>query len=187
MNHYKFNFLYFVLILIILQSMESLQKAKDNGDIYIVKEEKFIKEIKKQMQTESSLLPDNTLTTTTTFSSTTTENPNLINFDEIISLCNSSFSIPMYYYTTFNKTASLPELVDKTGMCFIRCFYEKSGLLENWKLNAMKIRTNMWPAMGDTIEVCEKEGEKQKNPCVRAYAIAKCLTLRKLADAGSGL
>ena len=44
--------------------------------------------------------------------------------------------------------------------CFIRCLFEKSGFIENWKLNAKKIRENIWPAMGDTMEVCEKQGCK---------------------------
>ncbi|XP_037817866.1 general odorant-binding protein 84a [Lucilia sericata] len=171
MYRLQFYLIYFSFIL--LGSIECLQKAKDNGSIYITNEESFLKDIKQS--TDAALL-----------SSTTTnmpENPNFINFDELISLCNSSFYIPMQYYVQFNTTGQLPDLVDKTGMCFVRCVYEKSGLIDNWKLNAEKIRANIWPATGDSIEVCEKEGAKEKNACVRTYAIAKCLTLRALVDA----
>ncbi|TMW50061.1 hypothetical protein DOY81_004871 [Sarcophaga bullata] len=168
-----------ILIVVLFASIETLQKAKDNGDIYMVDEDKFIKEIRKQMQTESILNSDynENLSTTTTIPS------DRVNFDEIISICNSSFSIPMHYYKVFNTTATLPDLVDKTGMCFIRCLFEKSGFIENWKLNAKKIRENIWPAMGDTMEVCEKQGSNETNACVRAFAMANCLKIRSLVDA----
>lgn len=83
----------FFIVLIFPVSPQSLQKAKDNGDIYIVKEETFIDDIRRQMKTESALIRDN-------YSSTPkpTENPNLINFDELIATCNSSFYIPMRNY-----------------------------------------------------------------------------------------
>ena len=80
-----------IFIVILLKSIETLQKAKDNGDIYIVDEDKFIKEIRKQMQTESVL----NLNENESLSTTTTPPSDRINFDEIISVCNSSFSIPM--------------------------------------------------------------------------------------------
>lgn len=87
---YRLKFYLFYIYLIFTVATESLPKAKDNGDIYIVKEETFINDIKRQMRTESPLISDN-------FSSTThpTDNPNLINFDELIATCNSSFYIPM--------------------------------------------------------------------------------------------
>lgn len=75
-----------------LESLETLQKAKDNGDIYIVAEDKFIKDIKQQMQTESLLNVDNNEDLGSTASPTTFE---LVNFNELLSICNSSFSIPM--------------------------------------------------------------------------------------------
>nr|AID61304.1 odorant binding protein [Calliphora stygia] len=168
---YRLQFYLIYFSLIFLGSIETLQKAKDNGDTYIVKEEKFLKDIKQSTEPAS-------LTTTSS-----PGNSNIVNLDDMVSTCNTSFSIPMQYYVKFNKTGELPDLVDKTGMCFIRCVFEKSGFIENWKLNAEKIRANIWPAMGDTIEVCEKEEAKEKNACVRTYAIAKCLTLRSLVDA----
>ncbi|XP_065354599.1 general odorant-binding protein 84a [Calliphora vicina] len=171
MYRLQFYLIYFSLIL--LGSIETLQKAKNNGDTYIVAEETFLKDIKQS--TEAALL-----STTSTSSS---EKSNMINLDDMISTCNTSFYIPMQYYVKFNRTGELPDLVDKTGMCFIRCVFEKSGFIENWKLNAEKIRANIWPATGDSIEVCEKEGAKENNACVRTYAIAKCLTLRSLVDA----
>ena len=89
-----------IFIVILLKSIETLQKAKDNGDIYIVDEDKFIKEIRKQMQTESvlNINENENLSTTPTIPS------DRINFDEIISVCNSSFSIPMRKLHNFINT-----------------------------------------------------------------------------------
>uniref|UniRef100_A0A1I8PGB7 Uncharacterized protein n=1 Tax=Stomoxys calcitrans TaxID=35570 RepID=A0A1I8PGB7_STOCA len=169
-----------LLFLIFLQKIWAIvEKAKNNGDIYIVSEETFLRN-------HHGLIPKESTTTEPTESSTNRNvNPDLIDFNAVISMCNSSFSIPMDYYITFNTTAELPNVEDKTGMCFIRCFYEKSRILENWQLNRTRIQMNIWPATGDTIEVCQNEGAKEKNPCVRAYAIGKCLTIRALVDAPS--
>ncbi|XP_061389504.1 general odorant-binding protein 84a [Musca vetustissima] len=155
-----------------------VEKVKDNGDIYVVNEDKFLRDQQQLIQKEYATTEESIWITTPPPIDT-----NIIDFDRMIALCNSSFSIPMDYYRTFNTTAALPDTVDKTGMCFLRCLYEKSGILENWKLNRTKIRLNIWPATGDSIEVCEKEGSNEKNPCVRAYDIAKCLTIRALVDA----
>ncbi|XP_073843239.1 odorant-binding protein 84a [Musca autumnalis] len=157
---YQFAFI-IVGVIIIEYSLATVDKAKDNENEYVTTD-----------GASTSRTPSPPI-----------QDANIIDFDGIIALCNSSFSIPMDYYRTFNTTAALPDVVDKTGMCFLRCLYEKSGLLENWKLNENKIRLNMWPATGDSIEVCEMEGANETNPCVRAYDIAKCLTLRALVDA----
>uniref|UniRef100_A0A1A9VQK7 Uncharacterized protein n=1 Tax=Glossina austeni TaxID=7395 RepID=A0A1A9VQK7_GLOAU len=106
-----------------------------------------------------------------------------VDFDDVIEECNSSFSIPTDYLTSFNSSGSLPDVTDKTGMCFLRCFYEKSGFIKNWKLSDAKIRKYMWPATGDSIEICEQEKSNEPNACVRLYSIIKCLMLRALVDA----
>ncbi|XP_058983969.1 general odorant-binding protein 84a-like [Musca domestica] len=178
-RHTSMKYCICIISLVLIASCRgTVEKAKDNGDIYVVSEEKFLREHqfiieKEYITTEESIV-----------SSTPSHlDANIIDFDRVIATCNSSFSIPMDHYRTFNTTAELPDVVDKTGMCFLRCLYEKSGLLENWKLDTTKIRLNIWPATGDSIEVCEMEGANEKNPCVRAYDIAKCLTIRALVDA----
>ncbi|XP_075145971.1 odorant-binding protein 84a isoform X2 [Haematobia irritans] len=174
---------YLVIFVCILYSTliqkvwSTVERPKNNGDIYITSEETFLR-------TQAALIEKEYVTTMEpeTYVKTTID-PNIIDFEELVALCNSSFSIPMDHYITFNTTADLPNVLDKTGMCFIRCFYEKAGIIENWKLNRARIQTNIWPATGDSLEVCENEGAEEKNPCVRAYAIAKCLTIRALVDA----
>lgn len=90
MHRLKFYLIYIYLFL--LDSIETSQKAKNNGDIYIAEEEAFIKDTKHKMQTESPVLPDNCNMSSTT---SLPENSNMINFNELISTCNSSFYIPM--------------------------------------------------------------------------------------------
>ncbi|XP_067615275.1 general odorant-binding protein 84a-like [Eurosta solidaginis] len=107
------------------------------------------------------------------------------NFTEVVKECNSSFTIPLEYMQQFNETAELPNTTDKTGMCFLRCYMETTGIIRNWKLNRSLIRKTMWPATGDSIPVCEKEGANETCPCKRSYAIAKCLMIRAIVDAPS--
>lgn len=67
-----------------------VEKAKNNGDIYVVNEEKFLRDHLLQMQTEyvTTVLPERQ-------SIAPSEDPNIIDMQEIVALCNSSFSIPM--------------------------------------------------------------------------------------------
>nr|ALS40412.1 general odorant binding protein 84a-like protein-1 [Zeugodacus tau]QKN21561.1 odorant-binding protein [Zeugodacus tau] len=104
-------------------------------------------------------------------------------FQDVVRTCNASFTIPLEYIQRFNETAELPNTTDKTGMCFLKCYMEKTGLLRNWQLNSTLIRQTMWPATGDSIPVCQNEGSRETCPCKRTYAIAKCLMLRALVDA----
>ncbi|XP_037944299.1 general odorant-binding protein 84a-like [Teleopsis dalmanni] len=85
---------------------------------------------------------------------------NVTDLEAVTNLCNSSFSIPIDYLEEFNNTGELPDIIDKTGMCFIRCFYEKSGFIDNWALNVELIRQYMWPATGDSISYCQEQGSK---------------------------
>nr|QKN21113.1 odorant-binding protein [Bactrocera correcta] len=104
-------------------------------------------------------------------------------FQEVVRTCNASYTIPLEYIQQFNETAELPNITDKTGMCFLRCYMEKTGLLRDWQLNPTLIRQTMWPATGDSLPVCQNEGSRETCPCKRTYAIAKCLMLRALVDA----
>ncbi|XP_011206667.2 general odorant-binding protein 84a [Bactrocera dorsalis] len=104
-------------------------------------------------------------------------------FEEVVRTCNASYTIPLEYIQQFNETAELPNITDKTGMCFLKCYMEKTGLLRDWQLNPTLIRQTMWPATGDSLPVCQNEGSRETCPCKRTYAIAKCLTLRALVDA----
>ncbi|XP_018787917.1 PREDICTED: general odorant-binding protein 84a-like [Bactrocera latifrons] len=119
---------------------------------------------------------------------TTTPNAGAANetgfdFLEVVRTCNASYTIPLEYIQQFNETAELPNITDKTGMCFLKCYMEKSGLLRDWQLNPTLIRQTMWPATGDSLPVCQNEGSRETCPCKRTYAIAKCLMLRALVDA----
>uniref|UniRef100_W8BDG8 Pheromone-binding protein-related protein 4 n=2 Tax=Ceratitis capitata TaxID=7213 RepID=W8BDG8_CERCA len=104
-------------------------------------------------------------------------------FDAVVRTCNASFAIPLELIQRFNETAELPNTTDKTGMCFLKCYMEGTGLLRNWQLNRSLIRQTMWPATGDSIPVCQEEGSRESCPCKRTYAIAKCLMIRALVDA----
>uniref|UniRef100_A0A034WTG5 Pheromone-binding protein-related protein 4 n=1 Tax=Bactrocera dorsalis TaxID=27457 RepID=A0A034WTG5_BACDO len=79
---------------------------------------------------------------------------------DVAHICNNSFSIPSDYIVQFNRNGDLPEIVDKTGMCFIRCYFEKAGLLKNWQLNKGLIMQTMWPIKADSIAICEPEASK---------------------------
>ncbi|KAL9895129.1 odorant-binding protein 84a isoform 1-T1 [Glossina fuscipes fuscipes] len=165
------NALHFIIFInFLLNSTLSYRTPVYNGDIYLVSEEKFLQNRKNLLSKSAN-------------SSVTMEAADIVDFDDVIEECNSSFSIPTDYLTSFNSTGSLPDVTDKTGMCFLRCFYEKSGFIKNWKLSDVKIRKYMWPATGDSMEVCEQEKNKELNACVRLYAIVKCLMLRAIVDA----
>nr|XP_014097710.1 general odorant-binding protein 84a [Bactrocera oleae] len=119
----------------------------------------------------------------TTTPSVRAANVSGFDFEEVVRTCNASFTVPLEYIQQFNETAELPNITDKTGMCFLKCYMENTGLLRNWQLNPTLIRQTMWPATGDSIPVCQNEGSRETCPCKRTYAIAKCLMLRALVDA----
>nr|AWY62807.1 odorant binding protein [Liriomyza trifolii] len=104
-------------------------------------------------------------------------------FPELMKICNASFSIPISDVENFHNTGELPDTSDKTGMCYIRCMWEKSGLINNWVLNADLIRSHIWPATGDALDVCANTGIDEQNACVRTYMIARCLMMRSIVDA----
>nr|QIS77206.1 OBP13 [Episyrphus balteatus] len=114
---------------------------------------------------------------------TSTKSASSMDLKEVMDTCNSSFTIPMDYIIEFNTTGILPDETDKTGMCYIRCAFEKLGLIKDWKLDKPLLQNTMWPATGDSVEVCEQEGKSESNACVRTYAIAKCLMIRAIVDA----
>ncbi|XP_037944300.1 general odorant-binding protein 84a [Teleopsis dalmanni] len=155
--------LYFIKIFILLITISCIKAdigAKDNGDIYVIKISSYNFTVTTEMPTK-----------------------NATDLEAVTNLCNSSFSIPIDYLEEFNNTGELPDIIDKTGMCFIRCFYEKSGFIDNWALNVELIRQYMWPATGDSISYCQEQGKNEVNACVRTYAIAKCLMIRAIVDA----
>lgn len=79
-----------ISLVLIASCRATVDKAKDNGDIYVVSEEKFLREHqfiieKEYITTEESIV-----------SSTPSHiDANIIDFDRVIAICNSSFSIPM--------------------------------------------------------------------------------------------
>ncbi|XP_017480316.1 PREDICTED: general odorant-binding protein 84a [Rhagoletis zephyria] len=147
-------------------------RPKDNGDIYV------------QHKTQS-VMAGITADQTDIPKAAQTYGSNIFNVEEVMRTCNASFSIPMDYIVQFNTTGELSDTTDKTGMCFIRCFLEKSGLIKNWHLNKDLIMQTMWSIIADSVELCESESESEVNACVRTYAIAKCLMKRTLEAAGN--
>ncbi|KAH8281087.1 hypothetical protein KR054_010485 [Drosophila jambulina] len=140
--------------------------AKDNGDVFIINYDSFDGDV------------DDI--------STTTQAPreaDYVDFDEVNRNCNASFITPMPNILQFNSTGGLPDDKDKTSMCYFHCFFEKSGLMKDYKLNTDLVRKYVWPATGDSIEACENEGKEELNACERGYAIVKCVFIRALTDA----
>ncbi|KAH8310270.1 hypothetical protein KR044_000333 [Drosophila immigrans] len=140
--------------------------AKDNGDIYIINYDSFDGDI------------DDISTTTQA-----PRDPDFIDFDEIIRICNASFVTPLSNTILFNTTGKLLDENDRTSMCYFRCFFEKAGLMDNFKLNVDLVRKYLWPATGDSIEYCESQAMDEANACVRGYAITQCIMVRALTDA----
>ncbi|XP_055377920.1 general odorant-binding protein 84a [Condylostylus longicornis] len=106
-----------------------------------------------------------------------------LNIDNIVSSCNDSYKITIDFLEAFNSTAEFPDETDKTPMCFIRCLYERTGIIKEGNLDRNQIVKLMWPATGDSVEVCQKEGDNEKNACLRAYLKGKCLMIRSIVDA----
>ncbi|KAH8404147.1 hypothetical protein KR215_010668 [Drosophila sulfurigaster] len=179
--------LFAVLSLSCVQALED--HAKDNGDIYIINYDSFDGDM------------DDISTTTEA-----PRDPDFIDFDEVIRICNASFVTPLcesgqeyFPYVLdlnicislhlaantilFNTTGKLLDENDRTSMCYFRCFFEKAGLMDNFKLNVELVRKYLWPATGDSIEHCESQAMDETNACVRAYAITQCIMMRALTDA----
>ncbi|KAH8250195.1 hypothetical protein KR026_007349 [Drosophila bipectinata] len=154
-------------IFVLLNWSLALQdQAKDNGDIFIINYDSFDGDV------------DDISTTTPA-----PKEADYVDFDEVVRNCNASFITPMSNVLTFNSTGTLPDEKDKTSMCYFHCFFEKSGLMTDYKLNADLVRKYVWPATGDSLEVCENEGKEDANACERGYAIVKCVFTRSLTDA----
>ncbi|XP_034115789.1 general odorant-binding protein 84a [Drosophila albomicans] len=156
--------LFAVLSLSCVQALED--HAKDNGDIYIINYDSFDGDM------------DDISTTTEA-----PRDPDFIDFDEVIRICNASFVTPLSNTILFNTTGKLLDENDRTSMCYFRCFFEKAGLMDNFKLNVELVRKYLWPATGDSIEHCESQAMDETNACVRAYAITQCIMMRALTDA----
>ncbi|KAH8417338.1 hypothetical protein KR222_009096 [Zaprionus bogoriensis] len=163
----RISFALFVALSIRLAGAWALEnQAKDNGDIYIINYDSF-----------DGDLDD---------ISTTTEAPraaDFVDFDEVSRLCNASFITPMSNTLLFNTTGKLLDEKDITSKCYFRCFFEKAGLLENFRFNVDLVRKYMWPATGDSIEYCESQGMNETNACIRSYSITQCAMMRALTDA----
>ncbi|KAI8046542.1 general odorant-binding protein 84a isoform X2 [Drosophila gunungcola] len=141
--------------------------AKDNGDVFIINYDSFDGDV------------DDVSTTTPA-----PREADYIDFDEVNRNCNASFITSTSNVLQFNSTGELPDDKDKaTSMCYFNCFFEKSGLMTDYKLNTDLVRKYVWPATGDSIEACEAEGKDETNACVRGYAIVKCVVIRALTDA----
>ncbi|KAH8360275.1 hypothetical protein KR093_011833 [Drosophila rubida] len=157
----------FTVLSLSFGSVQALEeRARDNGDIYIINYDSFDGDM------------DDISTTTQV-----PRDPDFIDFDEVIRICNASFVTPISNTILFNTTGKLLDENDKTSMCYFRCFFEKAGLLDNFKFNVDLVRKYLWPATGDSIEYCESQAMDEANACVRAYAITKCIMMRALTDA----
>ncbi|XP_017967878.1 general odorant-binding protein 84a isoform X1 [Drosophila navojoa] len=104
-------------------------------------------------------------------------------FLEVRTACAEEFLLPYAYVLQFNNTGKLADETDLTSMCYFRCFFEKSGIVENFKLVPSIVRKYIWPATGDSIEYCESQGISEPNACKRTYAIVQCAMMRALTDA----
>ncbi|XP_016978364.1 general odorant-binding protein 84a isoform X2 [Drosophila rhopaloa] len=158
----------FASLSLILNCAKGLQDhAKDNGDIFIINYDSFDGDV------------DDISTTTPA-----PRESDYIDFEEVNKNCNASFITSTTNVLQFNSTGELPDDKDKaTSMCYFNCFFEKSGLMMDYKLNTDLVRKYIWPATGDSIEACETEGKDETNVCVRGYAIVKCVFIRALTDA----
>ncbi|KAH8243153.1 hypothetical protein KR032_004999 [Drosophila birchii] len=157
----------FALLGLILYSVKALQDhAKDNGDVFIINYDSFDGDV------------DDISTTTAA-----PREANYVDFDEVNRNCNASFITPIPNVLQFNSTGELPDDKDKTSMCYFHCFFEKSGLMKDYKLNTDLVRKYVWPATGDSIEACDNEAKEELNACERGYAIVKCVFIRALTDA----
>ncbi|XP_023033995.1 general odorant-binding protein 84a [Drosophila willistoni] len=105
------------------------------------------------------------------------------NFLVVRTSCAEEFLVPYAYAFQFNNTDAVLDDKDLTSMCYFRCFFERSGLMENFKFNVDLVRKYLWPATGDSIEYCEGLAKDEENPCRRTYTIAKCAMLRAATDA----
>ncbi|XP_037924005.1 general odorant-binding protein 84a isoform X2 [Hermetia illucens] len=85
-----------------------------------------------------------------------------MNLQEIMSICNESFRINFEYMEEFNNSGSLPDETDTTPMCFMRCVLEKAQVLNNGIIDKFKVTTLLWPATGDSVEVCQAEGGRRR-------------------------
>ncbi|XP_018801147.1 PREDICTED: general odorant-binding protein 84a [Bactrocera latifrons] len=161
-NRNVFVMIPFTIILLYCDIMVSVEdRAKDNGDIFVQHRE--------QRECVAPIMVH-------------ANGSNSSEDMDVAHICNNSFSIPSDYIVQFNRNGDLPETVDKTGMCFIRCYFEKAGLIKNWQLNKDLIMQTMWPIKADSIAFCEPEEKQEMNACVRSYAIAKCLMKRGFQD-----
>nr|AYN70651.1 odorant-binding protein 84a2 [Bactrocera minax] len=152
----------FMIMLLYCSIMISIQdRAKDNGDIFVQHKEQqeCVRPI--IVQANDSISSEGT---------------------DVVLMCNSSFSIPSDYIAQFNMNGALSDTLDKTGMCFIRCYFEKAGLIKNWQLNKDMIMQTMRLIKANSIEFCEPEAKQETNACIRTYAIAKCLMKRGFED-----
>ncbi|XP_017049126.1 general odorant-binding protein 84a isoform X2 [Drosophila ficusphila] len=160
--------LFALLSLCSVGCVKALQdQAKDNGDIFIINYDSFDGDI------------DDISTTTPA-----PREADYVDFEEVNRNCNASFITSSSNVLQFNSTGELPDDKDKaTSMCYFNCFFEKSGLMTDYKLNSDLVRKYVWPATGDSIEACEAEGKDETNACVRGYSIVKCVFIRALTDA----
>ncbi|EDW96386.2 general odorant-binding protein 84a isoform X2 [Drosophila yakuba] len=158
----------FAFLNLSLNCAKALQDhAKDNGDIFIINYDSFDGDV------------DDISTTTSA-----PRDADYVDFEEVIRNCNASFITSTTNVLQFNSTGELQDDKDRaTSMCYFHCFFEKSGLMTDYKLNTDLVRKYVWPATGDSVEACEAEGKDETNACMRGYAIVKCVFTRALTDA----
>ncbi|XP_053695515.1 general odorant-binding protein 84a [Sabethes cyaneus] len=104
--------------------------------------------------------------------------------EEIYTECNQTFIITMDYLAELNDTGSFPDETDKTPMCFMRCFLQQRGILnENDKINKEQAIATGWVQNGDTIDDCLQD--MIGGTCERAYFLVRCVSTRRLVEGRS--
>uniref|UniRef100_A0A1L8DPC7 Putative odorant binding protein obp16 n=2 Tax=Nyssomyia neivai TaxID=330878 RepID=A0A1L8DPC7_9DIPT len=102
---------------------------------------------------------------------------------EAMSMCNESFRTSDEFLEQLNKTGSFPDETDKTPMCFLKCYLEKTDIIsDEGDINEPKI-FEMFPTLNsDATEDCKKEMDHSNNVCEKVYFLVRCVMTRLLVD-----
>uniref|UniRef100_A0A1B0DAQ8 Uncharacterized protein n=1 Tax=Phlebotomus papatasi TaxID=29031 RepID=A0A1B0DAQ8_PHLPP len=76
---------------------------------------------------------------------------------EAMVACNESFRTSEEFLQELNKTGSFPEEADKTPMCFLKCYLEKTAVIsDEGDINEEKVH-EIYPTLAsDGIDDCKK-------------------------------
>ncbi|XP_059610264.1 general odorant-binding protein 84a [Phlebotomus argentipes] len=105
---------------------------------------------------------------------------------EAMVACNESFRTTEEFLQELNKTGSFPDESDKTPMCFLKCYLEKTSIIsDEGDINDEKVLV-MFPTLTtDGIDDCKKEMDHTNNVCEKVYFLVRCVMTRMLVDGRS--